>query len=223
MRSIGFVLIALTGCGGDGAHGSVSVMDFGPRIAAAECAKAFECCTTEEVNQYFIGTNFQSEQECVDFITMFYASFGNYQASIDAGKMTYDGEKAADCIAVIETATCDAFAHGSAVLSGCEDFTTGLVANDGECATDSECASNYCEGDTVIPVKAGICKTIPGAGEACTSQCAANLQCQSGTCMPLKADGASCRDRDECASGSCNGASTQTAGTCGQPMICNGV
>jgi hypothetical protein len=225
MRSIGFVLIALIGCGGDegGRHGSVSIMDFGPRIAAAECGKAFECCTTEEVNQYFIGTDFKTEQECVDFITSFYASFLNYQASIDAGKMTYDATKAADCIAGLETASCDQFAHGREALSSCEDFTTGHVAHDGECASDAECTSNYCEGDTVVPVKNGVCKNIPGAGEACTSQCAANLQCQTGTCMPLKADGASCRDRDECMSGSCNGATTSMAGTCGEPMICDGV
>ena len=215
-------------CGGDdsGSHGAVPLADFGTRIGTQYCGKAFECCTTEELPQLFIGADFTDEPGCIDFYTRFFGFLTPmYQASIDAGKMTYDAEHAADCVAAAGGLTCTQFAvHESALGGMCESPFIGLVANDAECAFDEECVSGYCDGDSIAPVKTGLCKTLPAAGEACPSlDCAEGSQCQSGTCMPLKADGASCRNRDECASGACNGASTQTAGTCGAPMICNGL
>jgi hypothetical protein len=221
------VSLMSTACGG-GDNGSVALADLGTALGTEYCAKTFDCCTEAEWMAQFRATDITDEASCRTFYAEFFEYLtGMYQASIDAGKLVYDGEAAADCANVVHEASCAEFSLGSKLLDGqCDSPFRGQVANDMPCAFDEECQSHYCEGDSQLPAPGtpGVCKPIPTEGQACPElDCGAGLQCQQGTCMPLRADGASCTTADQCASAACNGASASSNGTCGAPTTCDGL
>jgi hypothetical protein len=222
--------LSLVACGGDddsGNGGSIALSNLGTTIGTEYCAKTFDCCTAAEIADMFDGAPFTDEAGCVQFYTGFFMQLSSmYQASIDSGKLTYDGAAASQCVSAMRAMTCTDFARADDPLATeCPDPFQGNVANGTQCAYDEECVSGYCEGDVQFGMpKPGTCKDLPTSGQQCVDfTCADGLQCQNGTCMALKPDGASCYDGDECMSAGCNGASGSTAGTCGAPMTCNGL
>lgn len=222
------LVLGLVACGGadDSGSGSIALANLGTAVGDAYCAKAFECCTTAEISEMFDGAPFSDEAGCRMFYTGFFNAFSSmYQASVDAGKLVYDGAAASQCMSALRSLSCTEFAReGDPLSTMCENPFQGQVANGMQCAYDEECMSGYCEGDTQFnnPMP-GTCKAFPTSGQACPDfDCAEGLQCQNGTCMALKADGAECFDGEECMSGGCNGAGNTTPGTCGAPMTCNG-
>lgn len=218
----------LTACGGDDSgSGAIALANLGDAMATSYCAKTFECCTMAETEQRFEGAPVTDEASC----RMFYAGFFNalaadFQASIDAGKLVYDGDAARQCVNALNAMACTDYARDDDPLSReCPDPFMGQVANDMQCKFDDECQSGYCEGDSQFPAPGtpGTCKAAPTSGQACMDfTCADGLTCENGVCTALKADGAACYDGAECQSGGCNGASQSTAGTCGAPTTCNG-
>jgi hypothetical protein len=226
--SLSLSFAAFTACSDDDAGGgSIALANLGDAVGSAYCAKAFECCTAAEIMVRFQGTQVTDEASCRMFYAAVFTAFaGDYQASVDAGKLVYDGAAASQCVSALRAMACTDFARDDDPLSSqCPNPFQGQVANGMQCAFDEECQSGYCEGDAQLPEPGtpGTCKAPPTAGQACPDfTCADGLQCQAGTCMALKPDGASCYDGEECASAGCNGASNGSPGTCGVPMTCNG-
>lgn len=140
------------------------------------------------------------------------------------GRAVYHGDKMAACMERLRTLDCATFATVLLLPSGC-DPVEGLVADGGACGHDLECRSGYCEGDTSSAD--GACQPMPLAGQVCREGvCAEGLHCAGSatppTCEALRANGESCASGLECTSGSCDGATSTTRGTCGPPLTCFG-
>ena len=116
-------------------------------------------------------------------------------ASVDAGKITYDGEKAAECIATMKTSSCS-----DEEPAACDEVWQGNAAPGGECTRDEECAAGYCDESQGCP---GACTAYKQAGEACTFDdiCTIGYDCIDDLCkaQPEIVDGAPCEAFDRCA------------------------
>jgi hypothetical protein len=170
-----------------------------------------------------------TEAECVAIYTGFGSiAFGVIQDSIDAGRVKYDGDALAACIDLVANASCTEFAKQRrndfiGPGNGCEDPFDGQVGDNGACANDVDCVSNYCSGDSVDfngKVTMGACKAAPVAGMPCDdNNCTSNAWCNAGTCAAPKPDGMPCTNDEQCASNSCNG----SPGVCGAASTCDGM
>ncbi len=82
-------------------------------------------------------------------------------------------------------------------------------AEGGACKSDAACGKLRCEG--------GKCTSapVPGAGEACSVECAYGLRCIGEKCATPKAEGAACEGDVECR-GKCVAGDGGKGGTCGK-------
>ncbi len=234
MRKLLLCLVAAGfGCGGGG--GDPSLQQYINDVASLECQKIFECCDANEIMDQFQGLTppITTEAGCVQaYQGLFQAlALPQLQASIDNGRLVYHADAAGACLDGAASLSCVEFSGtgaGTDAPPGCTNPFEGLVANDGACASDNECQSEYCEGDTSS--QEGTCKTLPGDGAACPDfECADGFWCDfatnGGTCVATKADGTDCNGDDECQSGACvdPNPSDTTPGTCGSNMVCDGM
>ena len=234
MRKLALCLVAMGfGCGGGG---DPSLQQFFNDTASIECQQIFQCCDSTEIMDQFQGLNppITTESGCVNsYQGLFQALLlPQMQASIDNGRMVYHADLAGACIDALDGLTCaefSGFSSSSGVApAGCSDPFEGLVADGDPCASDNECQSSYCEGDSSS--QEGTCKQLPGDGAACPDfDCADGFWCDfatgGGTCVATKADGTDCNGNDECQSGSCvdPDPNDTTPGMCGTQMICDGM
>jgi len=219
--------VAVAGCGGDD---GISLDELGQEMATVMCERLASCCTPDELREETFGS--EDEAECVTVYTGLFDGLlvPVYQASLDAGRLSYDGTKMRACLDRIAALTCEDVARGQVTegtFAECDSPFTGHVADGEECATDLDCVSGYCSGDALMsdgtPIF-GTCATAPGISTPCDGfECAEGLACVSGTCIAPQPDGASCTSDPQCASGSCVGASGTEPGTCGPPMTCDGL
>lgn len=145
-------------------------------------------------------------------------------AAIAAQKISYDGERARQCVDAIASQSCDVTAHDSHISpTACSEMLSGHVADGENCSIDTECTSGTC----VLPMNCpdtgccvGSCRATqaPGAaGDACNKarDCKAGLVCgQDLTCHAPAGDGQPCGSDRECSDGlACVGVAG-TVGTC---------
>ncbi len=215
------------GCSGDNGNGIVALEDYPSAGVTEFCRKAFECCTTAEIPQHFGDVPFRDEAGCIEhYTTRVDEIVAQYQASIEAGNLEYNGSNASECLAAIRAQSCVDFAGGRSVIKhDCDAPLVGKIALNGACHDGVDCASGYCEVPAGYPPP-GQCKALPTAGERCDGTCADGLYCArtlpERTCLLTKQNAALCDDNDECASGVCNGDAMSSQGTCGAPQSCNG-
>lgn len=225
MRALTFTFASFVlACGGGSGGEGVPIDKLGDELAVVTCSKIFECCTAEEAMQQTLGS--ETEAECVRTLSLFGGLLENiYQDSIDAGRLVYHGDRLRDCFDLIAAQSCTQYAlstvgDGDFEAFGCEDPFDGMVAAGGQCASDEDCTSGYCSGDSLDSegnIMYGTCATAPTAGMPCDSfTCASGHYCETGTCQPTKADGMPCTGADECTNGGCN------ADVCGMTMTCDG-
>jgi hypothetical protein len=231
-----FVVCALlVGCGGGG--GTTELDNLGLELATTNCAKQFDCCTDAEIMQQYMGITINgqpitTEDRCVEFTNAIFTGLAvpHYQDSIAMGRIEYDGEAAADCIAAIDGLTCAEYSTGKSadLLLACRPFILPKVADGGGCTEDYECTSHNCVGATDQPDGSstdGMCKPMPAAGQRCDDNCATGLYCgydQSAgmdLCQARKADGMQCNVADECTSDYCERATRMCAA---KPLTCDG-
>jgi hypothetical protein len=161
-------------------------------IAGAVCAKAFECCSAEELMALSIVG--ETEEQCRSAVTTFVGLYQiDIQTSIAAMRAGYDGDALADCVAEHEARTCDMLPSFEEI--GCAAAVTPLIPLGDACGAHHECIDGYCEG-------------------------ASSASSASGTCAVKKADGEACVDPFECEGGSCSTA-TGCGTTSGVPL-CGG-
>jgi hypothetical protein len=227
------VCALLAGCGGGG---NIAIDDLGHELAEASCAKQWDCCTDAEIMDQYTGITIDghpiaSEADCVDFADALLTGFGvmQWKASVEKGRLEYDGDAAADCIAAIESATCDQYSSDTIpTASDCRPFLIPKVADGGGCTQDDECTSGNCVGamvNTGSESTDGACMPMPQDGDACDDNCADGLTCEfdtsSGmrTCQPLHSDGEDCSLDRQCASDHCD----DQTNVCGiEPETCTG-
>jgi hypothetical protein len=150
------------------------------------CAKAFECCTEEELDALaLVG---ESESQCrlaIGALLGLYAV--EIQASIDAGRARYDGEGLADCIESPAELGCDMLPGRAnpGILSfldaiGCPGVMSPLVEMGETCGAHHECLDGYCDGATQAWSPTGTCAATKANGEDCTLA----EECEGGACSP---------------------------------------
>lgn len=215
-------LAACGGGGGGGGSGGVSLDDLGSTYAAAYCQKAEECCTADELHDLtFVDT----EAQCELFIGGLFDQYlvPALRDGEDAGRLDYDGDAMGACVDAVADLTCDQFAayiHADGAFNACDNPFTPHVDDGGECGSDSDCVSGWCDGDsfdTSGNLSYGMCATRPGVGDPCPSfECAEGAYCSGGTCVETLPGGSDCASGDECQSGTCDV-------TCGAEMRCDGV
>jgi hypothetical protein len=228
------VSVLLVGCGGGG---TTELDNLGLELVTASCAKQFDCCTDAEIMQQYMGITYNgqpitTEEQCVEFSNAVFTGLAipHYKDSLAMGRIEYDGEAAADCIAEIGSLSCTEYGtsrNGDFPLE-CRPFLLPKVADGGGCTEDYECTSHNCVGATDQPngpSTDGMCKPMPAAGQPCDDNCATGLRCaydQSAgmdVCQAKKADGMQCNVADECTSDYCDRA-TRMCGT--KPLTCDG-
>lgn len=149
-------------------------------------------------------------------------------AEVKAGKVIYDGQAAAACLALYQTISCKVSEGGISILNmaqSCRDAVGGTVATGGACLIDEDCQSDACDRSACSATECctGVCVAKVLAGGDCSaagSRCADDLFCRRGTtgtaaiCAELIADGQPCTRFDSCLPGrQCN----LVTGTCGAP------
>ncbi|HVK74388.1 MAG TPA: hypothetical protein VM734_13750 [Kofleriaceae bacterium] len=221
----------LAGCGG----GSIDLADLGTAFGRATCGKQFECCTDAEIMEQFMDVGFEgepitTEEQCAGFFTAFYGELliPQFQDSVAKGRIAYDGEALADCVAGIERLTCAEYGARDlgALPSSCDRFIIPWVADGGRCTYDHECISDHCVGASSPPggpSTDGTCRPLPTAGQGCEIDCADGLYCGldpslGWVCQAKQADGMPCTVDLECASDHCD--TTETCAT--KPLTCDG-
>jgi hypothetical protein len=161
-------------------------------IANAVCAKAFECCSAEELMALSVVG--ETEDQCRAAVAAFIGLYQiDIQTSIAAMRASYDGDALADCVAEHEARACDMLPSFEEI--GCASAVTPLIPLGEACGAHHECIDGYCEG-------------------------ASSASSPTGTCTAKKADGETCADPFECEGGSCSTA-TGCGSTSGDPL-CGG-
>lgn len=231
-----FVVMVSASCGGGGG-GSVAVSQIGDEMGEVLCARMFECCDAAELMDNLGFFDVETQAECESFYAGFVGGLlePQIQASIDAGRLRYDGDRMGACLDLLASMSCGEFGLAFATdepWGGCADPFEGLVAAGMPCANDMECASDYCDGDSTDfegNVTEGTCGTLPGIGQACPDfDCASGAYCSfeqgEDICQATLSAGSECFSDDECASGNCAGDdNTGAAGMCSATPTCDGV
>lgn len=247
MRSTTMLLLSILmayGCGGAGGGGDaggsgdggsdggtvpeeLTITEYAERFAAATCAQAVGCCAPIELHYQFAfaDTPVRDRASCEAYLGSLFDLEALVRPSIDRGRSTWDGVRAAECVAALEALSCEEYSARVTVMGDasidCSPIT-GLVADGGACGAPWECVSAHCRG--VGTGVEGTCAPPPGVGEECpTARCAEGLRCDlaTSTCVVPKADGAECASDGECASNGCSEEQTMP-GVCNEPSVCDG-
>jgi len=215
------MLVALAGCGSSSSGGvtPVALTDFASESAKATCAHIYKCCdATERMDNTAWGT---TEAECVTMQTpVVTTALATVQAGVDAGRITFHGDRARKCLDNTAALSCDwGLFFNAKYVPDCMHVFDGTVMTGGTCTMDEECMSGWC-GPTGCAARLAL-------GEACTAPtgCQDGLYCPVSAgdhCAAVKKVGEACEVSISCANNSCVIPDGQTMGTCGASMMCNG-
>ncbi len=175
-----------SGAAGSSGGGNVPLSEIPSKLATALCDVVSTC-----LGDYY--TLLLSGQDCVTLNQrqIEQGDVSVVQSAIDAGTVTYHGDKVAACIAAIEAKGCDLFS--SRLPSECGAVFEGTVAEGGDCTINEECA-----GDNICQFSGGACpgkcsaRAAAGAACAADDDCQDGLTCQSQVCTAPAKEGAAC-------------------------------
>lgn len=145
-------------------------------------------------------------------------------ATVAAGGATYDRGKATACLNWLQARSCEQNAHLLSAGGPCREAVVGGVAEGGACHELlvlpylSDCAPGaFCRLDATCP---GTCQAYGKDGGSCDRghPCAPALTCDSGTCKPLAAGGATCTQPSQLV----YLPRIDVVYTCEEPFVCTG-
>lgn len=117
-----------------------SVRDYYVDASEATCARAFECRDSYPGGaETFAQVYGDSEATCVDRLVMVADGLGiieDTQASVDAGRVSFETDDGDGCVTMIGQVTCDALWSG---MHECDPFV-GHVALGDACTIHDDCA-----------------------------------------------------------------------------------
>jgi len=220
----------LVGCGDDTNNTTsggtpvtpIALENLSQELASSYCELAFSCCTAMEQTVLFEDLSMppKTVEECKVAFKDLYDTFvlADTKASVDAGRVKYDGALAASCLAKVDGQCSSLTDGGAAGDAECSAIFVGLVADGGECSSSQDCATK----DSICSIPQGAmlgkCEAPAKEGEPCPNfNCVEGLVCDFGamnsTCIKPVADGQMCTSDFSCISEYCDTA----AGTCAQP------
>lgn len=188
----------------DDTSGGVSLEAAPEELAKAICPKAYTCCVASQLmGNEQAGTD---EPSCEAKTTVgFRNQLNGLKKALENKRARYRGDKMEACITYLRSATCESL-NRTNHFSGlqCEPWVEPLVALGGKCGNDYECMDSYCAKEPMA--LEGTCKMWPGVNESCaTVRCGKGLVCdESKTCHVALAEGATCSNSFQCASGNCS-------------------
>jgi hypothetical protein len=138
------LVAGLAACGGGGGISSPS--DALHEAASTSCAKIFSCQDSFPGTDADFETAFgANEAECVDnFEADADPSAADYEASVDAGRIVFNGDDAETCLAAFDDVTCEQLWGGTGPdqPDECETAFDGQVADGDACTIDEDCAES---------------------------------------------------------------------------------
>ena len=172
-----------------GSAGAIAFDALPAKYAAAACTAYQNCSGPILVSLFLNGA------DCASSIApqLENGAFALMQQKIAAGTIRYDGNKAQACLDALSKLSCDGLLTRD--QPECLAALDGLVAQDGDCDLNEECAgSALCRSSTgTCP---GRCVPLLSAGQACTADgdCDNGLQCSGTTklCVRPAAIGEAC-------------------------------
>jgi hypothetical protein len=193
-----------------------AICDYYVRCGVAEAITT--CVESFQNTPFAIGLNFERQV-----------------AAVKAGAITYQPDKMRICFEGIAGLSCQrSTTNGLAGPIECTQGLTGTVTDGGTCIINEQCVSQICT-MTSCPNACctGTCmgSTAPAertVTQSCTTRdVCVDGYCETGVCMPLKQQGASCTSPLQCASGlTCKGAAmtceplSDTGGMCNSTTEC---
>ena len=192
----------------DAGPDTIPADELGTVIHETMCQVAWDCPNRETLDLLMFYSQYESLDACKTAQpippSMLLEGLPDIQASIDAGRIDYDAELAAECADALYEGMCDI--TKPMVPETCEEnLFTGTVQDGGACVMDEECqgglacaTTSECNG-TCTPTMEVLC-----GGE----ECADDEYCEWAMCQPRKAAGESCYAHDNCMEGlSCDDSS----------------
>lgn len=197
VATVAVAALSIAGCTADPGPSSVPLDELPARLVDADCVELVRCGL------------YATQDACRAHIDRGGAL---YVAAIAAGRITYDGEAMAICLAAREARGCDLTSEElRREPPACDAALIGTIPVGGACGFAGECTSDRCaippDGCPPAACCAGTCVAAPpevGIGEPCGAQgsCGADAVCgPTLTCVALAAAGASCAQPWDCAYG----------------------
>lgn len=211
MRRFVCVLLVLAACDDDGG-GDIPIEGLPTAIINTFCDVYVECGL------------FENRDICVDVFGGDIELDPSLIAAVEAGKVIYHPDKAAECLAGLNSTTCDRTAGPfEDEPEACELTFEGTVPGGGQCAMNQECISQDCD----VPACPDACcqgtcvgdvrPARPRVGESCADNFnCVDSRCDFTTmlCTAYLANNSPCTSDTECMSDNCaNMVCTPLAGT----------
>lgn len=217
MRDCVVWLVAL-GVLGAGCANSIGVDDMPAKVAATVCTKVYDCCQAAELPS---GSAFAPDEATCETTlkTNLSGKVNGLKAEEDRGRLTYHGDRLAECLARWQGATCETLkSNATSSFPPCDDYVQPRVEAGLNCRLDESCIGGHCSGQSLDAD--GVCVGFVAEGRSCAAApCGLGLYCDSSkVCQAVKPEGSACNSNGECASGGCNGRPTDGGsgpGTCG--------
>lgn len=193
LSASGFTL----GCGG-GSSGPVPLDNVCEEMKSALC-DYLDKCDLEWYMQFATHTTCDDLLDCQHDMDL-----DEIARAVDAGRIAYDADLAGSCLHAIRAADCaDISAVFENMPDDCQSVFGGLVAEDGNCYINGECADGmYC--DRSVSDCPGVCTPYKSIDDSCSGgDCdpdEAGCDYQQGVCVALAGSGESC-DNIDCRDG----------------------
>ena len=197
--------LVFSACDG-GDSGELPLTDLADASAIVWCAKAYDCCTDEELENFTFTNLMECRIQVGAGIDLYMVK--PMQDAIASGRGEYNPENANACMKAARALGCTGTNDPQDFFANCQSPWTAKQTDGQPCASWVECvAGTYCSQDT------DHCVTPAAENQACTPDqdphCEAQLYCDGTTCLMRKAENDTCAADGECALGtSC------TMGTC---------
>lgn len=201
--------IAPLSCGDDDKDDSVALARYCPELLKVFCEKRLECYSDDVLAIVGYATQSECETALADTCS---GQPAGWQASIDAGRVTYNGGKAKACFDAVRSSACDSLSfENTALLTECQDVMVGTVAAAGACTPyNNECVDGHWCKPTGAPdhwtcKSAGTCTASKKSGQSCDTGnaelCEAGLRCENDSCTAYAKETESCVTDSDCEAG----------------------
>jgi hypothetical protein len=183
-------------CGnGDGNGDELLLTDLSTAVSEAWCAKAYECCTDDELANFTFTTEEECKTEVAATLTQYWVT--PMQNAVTADRGEYDAGKAHKCLEAFEGLGCVGTNNPQDFFDNCSTPWIPKQTADQDCASQFECVEGiYCSATT------DKCVTPAAVNDTCTPDqdpyCEMELYCDGTNCVTRKAATDACTDDGEC-------------------------